>query len=129
MGPAATPFGEAGAGDTEGLYADVLYSQLHMVGSDAPTLTQQWAQIEHLRKAFRVHPSRHIQHFERASARPKPQMNLNLSVIEANLRLSSGLDTNATYLVFVFTSRQHQGHKEMEWGVLLGLSGLIGLLF
>ena len=105
MAAAATPFGEAGAGDIEGLYVDVLYSQLHMVGSDAPTLTQQWAQIEHLRKAFRVHPSRHIQLFERASARSKPQMNLNLSVIEANLRLSSGRDTNATYLVFVFTSR------------------------
>ena len=39
--------------------------------------------IEHLRKAFRVEPSKHLLLYEKASERGRPQLKLNLCVLEA----------------------------------------------
>ena len=54
-----------------------------MIGNDAPDESMQFQLIEHLRKAFRVEPSKHIQLYEKAAERDKPLLKLNLCVLEA----------------------------------------------
>ena len=55
---------------------------LHMIGCDADR-DSQFAYIEHLRKAFKMEPKRHLELFEAAEARPKPRTALNLTIAEA----------------------------------------------
>ena len=53
-----------------------------MIGCDADR-DSQFAYIEHLRKAFKMEPKRHLELFEAAEARPKPRTALNLTIAEA----------------------------------------------
>ena len=75
-------FGATDMVDVEDLYSEVIYCLLHMIGNDAPdqSITQL---IEHLRKAFRVDPQKHLVLFDKASARDSPVLKLNLCVLEA----------------------------------------------
>ena len=98
----ATPFGEAAKVDSESLYVEVLYCLLHPVGSDAPSLNEQWRLIEHLRKAFRVHPSRHIELVERATTRVPPTMKLNLNMVEARIH-----ESETTFVTFYIKSNPY----------------------
>eukprot|EP00095_Tigriopus_kingsejongensis_P000958 maker-scaffold83_size396513-snap-gene-0.15 protein:Tk00958 transcript:maker-scaffold83_size396513-snap-gene-0.15-mRNA-1 annotation:"conserved hypothetical protein" len=77
-----TPFGEIETADVEDLYIDCVYSVLHMIGCDVDQ-SDQWALVEHLRKAFHLDPKRHLELYETASSRPKPPVSLNLSVLQA----------------------------------------------
>ena len=53
-----------------------------MIGCDADR-DSQFEYIEHLRKAFKIEPKRHLELFEEAEARPKPRVALNLTIAEA----------------------------------------------
>ena len=57
-------------------------SVLHMIGCDADR-DSQFEYIEHLRKAFKIEPKRHLELFEEAEARPRPRVALNLTIAEA----------------------------------------------
>lgn len=76
-------FGATDMVDVEDLYTEVIYALLHMIGNDAPDDSMQFQLIEHLRKAFRVEPAKHLVLYERAAARDPPQLKLNLCVLEA----------------------------------------------
>lgn len=69
--------------DVEDLYAEVIFSILHMIGNDSPDESMQFQLIEHLRKAFRVEPTKHMMLYEKAVSRDGPQLKLNLCVLEA----------------------------------------------
>ena len=53
-----------------------------MIGCDAAR-DSQFEYIEHLRKAFKIEPQRHLELFEEAEARPRPRLALNLTIAEA----------------------------------------------
>ena len=53
-----------------------------MIGCDADR-DSQFAYIEHLRKAFKMEPRRHLELFEAAEARPRPPLLLGLTIAEA----------------------------------------------
>ena len=76
-------FGATDMVDVEDLYSEVIFCLLHMIGSDAPDESMQFQLIEHLRKAFRVEPSKHMHLYEKAAVREPPQLKLNLCVLEA----------------------------------------------
>ena len=69
--------------DVEDLYSEVIYCILHMIGNDAPDESMRFQFIEHLRKAFRVDPQKHILLYEKAASRDKPMVKMNLCVLEA----------------------------------------------
>lgn len=73
-----TAFGELDCKDKEELYSECLYTVLHPIGSDSPDKEMRWKMIEHLRKAFRVKPKRHLELFEAASSKSRPEIRLNL---------------------------------------------------
>ena len=54
-----------------------------MIGNDAPDESMRFQFIEHLRKAFRVDPQKHILLYEKAASRDKPMVKMNLCVLEA----------------------------------------------
>jgi hypothetical protein len=78
-----SPFGEVDMADIEELYTEILYAILNPVGCDAPTQQEQMSMIEHLRRAFRVMPNKHLKLFDIASTTEKPQKKLNISVLSA----------------------------------------------
>ena len=61
----ASPFGEVDTADIEELYTEFLYAILNPVGCDAPNHQEQLMMIEHLRRAFRITPNRHVKLFDR----------------------------------------------------------------
>ena len=75
-------FGATDMVDVEDLYSEVIYCLLHMIGNDAPDQSINQL-IEHLRKAFRVDPQKHLVLFDKASTRESPVLKLNLCVLEA----------------------------------------------
>ena len=52
-----------------------------MIGNDAPDESMRFQFIEHLRKAFRVDPQKHILLYEKAASRDKPMVKMNLCVL------------------------------------------------
>ena len=78
-----SPFGEVDMADIEELYTEILYAILNPVGCDAPTQQEQLSMTEHLRRAFRVMPNKHLKLFEIASTTEKPQKKLNITVLSA----------------------------------------------
>ena len=78
-----SPFGEVDLADIEELYTEILYTILNPVGCDAPGQQEQLSMIEHLRKAFRIMPNKHIKLFEIATTTEKPERKLNISVLRA----------------------------------------------
>lgn len=76
-------FGATDLVDVEELYTETIYSLLHMIGNDAPDESMQFGLIEHLRKAFRVEPAKHLLLYEKAVSKDPPQLKLNLCVLEA----------------------------------------------
>lgn len=89
-------FGATDMVDVEDLYAEVIFCILHMIGNDAPNDENvRFHLIEHLRKAFRVEPKVHLRLYEKASLRPRPQLKLNLCVLEAkDLACKDNLSSN-----------------------------------
>ena len=75
-------FGATDMVDVEDLYCEVIYCLLHMIGNDAPEESTHQL-IEHLRKAFRVDPQKHLLLHDKALTRDAPQLKLNLCVLEA----------------------------------------------
>ena len=78
-----SPFGEVDVADIEELYAEILYAILNPVGCDAPSQQEQLSMIEHLRRAFRVMPNKHVKLFDIATTTEKPKRKLNIAVLEA----------------------------------------------
>jgi hypothetical protein len=83
MSSPSNAFGATDMVDVEDLYAEVIFSILHMIGNDSPDESMQFQLIEHLRKAFRVEPTKHMMLYEKAVSRDGPQLKLNLCVLEA----------------------------------------------
>ena len=81
--PSPNPFGlETSTNDIEKLYQDCLMTILHQIGCDADR-DGQWALVEHLRKAFRFDPQRHLEYFDKVTAQPKPSLKIHISILEA----------------------------------------------
>ena len=112
----ASPFGEVDTADIGELYTEFLYAILNPVGCDAPNHQEQLMMIEHLRRAFRITPNRHVKLFDIASTTEKPERKLNISVVGAkNLagkdNLASSLNTDVSkgdpFVTFYLKSRPY----------------------
>ena len=113
----ASPFGEVDMADIEELYTEFLYAILNPVGCDAPNHQEQLDMIEHLRRAFRIAPNRHVKLFDIASTTEKPERKLNISVVSAkNLagkdNLASSLNSDVSkgdpFVTFYLKSRPYE---------------------
>ena len=112
-----SPFGEVDMADIEELYTEFLYAILNPVGCDAPNHQEQLGMIEHLRRAFRIQPNRHVKLFDIASTTEKPERKLNISILSAkNLagkdNLASSLKTDVSkgdpFVTFYLKSRPYE---------------------
>ena len=99
-----------------------------MIGCDAAR-DSQFEYIEHLRKAFKIEPQRHLELFEEAEARPRPRLALNLTIAEARGLVTkdiSGLN-DPFCTVYVRSSRAANPQVRTNWQNSSKLANLRGL--
>jgi hypothetical protein len=112
--PSPSPFGEIETKDVESLYVDCLHTVFHMVGCDADR-DAQFAYAEHLRKAFKIDPKRHLFLYEAAEERPAPRMRLNLTIAEArNLATKDISGLNDPFCTFRIKSRNESFSDQQQ---------------
>ena len=99
-----SPFGEVSKIGGEVLYRDLLYCLVHMIGCDKKDLNQ-FQLVEHLRKAFQIEPSRHMELYTEIESKPKPTVQLSLCLVEArDLAAKTMSGTSNPYCTFYVTS-------------------------
>ena len=103
----ASPFGEVSKIGGEDLYRDLLYCLVHMIGSEKEN-GNQFELVEHLRKAFQIEPSRHMELYTEIESKPKPTIQLSLCFVEArNLVAKNVSGTSSPYCTFYVTSNKY----------------------
>ena len=102
----ASPFGEVSKIGGEDLYRDLLYCLLHMIGCDKEN-RNQFELVEHLRKAFQIEPSRHMELYTDIESKPKPRVQLSLCFVEAKDLVAKNMSGSSNpYCTFYVTSNK-----------------------
>ena len=103
----ASPFGEVSKIGGEELYRDLLSCLIHMIGSDKEK-KNQFELVEHLRKAFQIEPSRHMELYTEIESKPKPPVQLSLCFVEARDLVAKTMSgTSNPYCTFYVTSSKY----------------------